>query len=292
MQLLDGKSSSEMILKGIKEEIENIIMDRGVRKPRIDMILVGDDYASKQYVNMKKKKARETGIDGQVHELPGGVSQADLLELVDELNSYPDIDGFMVQLPLPAHLDTQEILDSISTEKDVDGLGAENLGGLLQGADWAIASATARGVVLLLDEYDIEVAKKDVVIIGRSKSVGLPLYSLLLNEDANVTLLHSKSGRGKLAEHCERADVLISAAGQKGLVTADMVKDGAIVVDIGTNRDKDGKLCGDVDFESVKDKASYISPVPGGAGPMTIAALLLNVFESWKWKIENGEQEK
>jgi len=289
MQLLDGKKTAEKIRKSISAELEKVKESKKVRKPRIDMILVGEDYGSKQYVGMKEKEARETGMDGQVHVLPEGVSQSEVLDLVNELNSYSEVDGFMVQLPLPSHLDTQDILDAIETDKDVDGLGAANLGGLLQGADWAIASATARGVMLLFDEYDVEVAGKEVVVLGRSKAVGLPLYSLLLNADANVTLLHSRSGQDEVVSHCQKADVIISAVGRVGFVNSNMVKDGAIVVDIGTNRDADGKLCGDVDFDGIKDKVSYISPVPGGVGPMTIIALLLNVFESWLWKVENGE---
>jgi len=289
MELLDGRKTSQKVLNGVADEIKTIIDSKSVRKPRIDMIIVGEDYGSVQYVGMKEKKARETGMEGQIHKLSEDVSQREILELVDELNSYDEVDGFMVQLPLPNHLDTQEILDAINTEKDVDGLGAENLGGLLQGADWAIASATAKGVMLLLDEYDIELTGKEIVVLGRSKAVGLPLYSLLLNADGNVILLHSRSGSDEIATHCKTADIVISAVGKAGFVTSDMIKKDSVVIDIGTNRDAEGKLCGDVDFENIKDKVSYISPVPGGVGPMTIAALLLNVYESWLWKIENGE---
>lgn len=282
MQLLDGRATAKKLLENIDKQISIKTLDGGTRSPRIDMILVGDNYASNQYVNMKLKKARETGIDGQIHRLGEEVSQKEVLELVDQLNNYDVIDGFMVQLPLPDHLDTQEILDSISKEKDVDGLGAENLGGVMQGADWAIGSATAKGIMLLLEEYGVELSGKDVVILGRGKAVGMPLYGLMLNADANVVMLHSKSGN--VGKYTKEADVVVAAVGRAKFLTGDMLKNGAVVVDVGTNRDENGKLCGDVDFESVKEVAGMISPVPGGVGPMTIAALLSNVYEVWESK--------
>ena len=288
MQILDGKTTSATILQEIKAEIASVIEAKKCRAPRIDIILIGNDYASEQYVGMKQKKASETGINGQIHRLNENVSQSEVLALVEQLNAYDDVDGFMVQLPIPAHLDTQIILDAIDVSKDVDGLSAKNLGGVLQGAEWAIPSATAKGVMDLLKSYEIQIVGKKVVVLGRSKAVGLPLYGLLLNADANVTLLHSRSGSLEdVAKMCKEADILISAIGRANYVDANFVKEGAVVVDVGTNKNTDGKLCGDVDFEAVKNIVSYISPVPGGAGPMTIAALLGNVFKVWKDKFES-----
>ena len=285
MQKLDGKMTAQKIQTAIQAEIKQIQQERNCRAPRLDMILLGEDYASEQYVGMKERRARETGIDGQIHRLSGNVSQRDVVDLINQLNNYADVDGFMVQLPMPSHLDTQEILDLIAPNKDVDGLGSTNLGGLMQGADWAIASATAKGVMMLLEEYKINVSGKDVVVLGRSREVGLPLGALLLNADANVTLLHSRSGDDVRKTKCLNADVVISAVGKVNFVTADMIKGRAVVVDIGTNRDKDGKLCGDVDYERVQEKVAFISPVPGGVGPMTIVALLQNVVNAWKKNI-------
>lgn len=284
MEILDGRTTSKEILDEIGNDIAKLIVEKEVRAPRVDMVLIGDNYASEQYVGMKLKKARETGIDGQIHRLSNDVSQKEVLDLVSQLNNYDEIDGFMVQLPLPGHLDTQEILDSISKEKDVDGLSAVNLGGVVQGADWAIASATAKGIMLLLDRYGVELAGKDVVILGRGKAVGMPLYGLMLNADANVVMLHSKSG--DVGKYTREADVVIAAIGKAKYLTGDMVKESAVVIDVGTNRDENGKLCGDVDFESVKEVAGMISPVPGGVGPMTITALLSNVYDVWRSKFK------
>lgn len=278
MKILDGKKTAGKIYQQISKGIENSKGAIG-RSPRLDMILVGENFASAKYIKMKKKRAAEVGIESVIHELPEDISQRELIAKIEELNKYDGVDGFMVQLPLPDHFDSREVLSHIDPSKDVDGLTAMNLGRLYQGDERAFASATPQGVLLLLEEYKIDLTGKNVVIIGRSGVVGLPLSALMTSADATVTVAHSKSV--DLAKICKTADILVSATGKPKLVDEKFVKEGAIVIDVGINLDKYGSLCGDVDFESVKDIVSYISPVPGGVGPMTIAALMWNCYRKW-----------
>ncbi|GAB4157230.1 MAG: bifunctional methylenetetrahydrofolate dehydrogenase/methenyltetrahydrofolate cyclohydrolase FolD [Candidatus Dojkabacteria bacterium] len=281
MQILDGKATSKKILEQVQQGIALNLSKIG-RPPRLDMILVGDSYASQTYVEMKEKKARSLGIDGVIHRLPESCSQAEIEALVQELNVYDRVDGFMIQLPLSAKFDQKAILELINPVKDVDGLTSANLGRLFQNNPNAIVSATPLGIKLLLEEYNIDVAGKRAVVIGRSGTVGLPTAAILNNMNATVTVTHSKTVN--LEEVCREADILVAAVGKAGMVKAQFVKEGAIVIDVGINMGADGKPCGDVDFEGVKEKASYISPVPGGVGPMTIAALLWNVYSLWAKK--------
>lgn len=268
MTLLDGKTVSQKILNDLQSTIY---------QPRLDIILVGQDPASLKYVAMKQKKAESVGISGQLIRLSESTTTSDLLSQIEKLNQDSQVTAFMVQLPLPKSIDTQKVLLAIDPAKDADGLNPINLGKLFTKDTTAIASATPTGIMRLLENYKIDLVGKNAVIIGRSSIVGLPLFALLNNANATVTLCHSHTAN--LSEICQKADILISAVGKPKFVTADMVKDGAIVVDVGTNYDQNGLLCGDVDFEAVAPKCSYITPVPGGIGPMTIACLLENTLK-------------
>lgn len=278
MKILDGKQTAQAIYDRIKESISRGIGDIG-RPPRLDMILVGENFGSEKYVKMKQKRAEEVGIKSIIHRLPEDVTQRQLEDKIIELNLYEDVDGFMIQLPLPPHLDQNSALEKIKPSKDVDGLSPVNLGLLFGGDKHAIASATPMGIMLLLKEYEIDVAGKNVVIVGRSSVVGMPLAALMNQADATVTIAHSKTK--KLDEICKRADILVSATGKAGLITEGWVGKGAVVIDVGINMDEGGKVCGDVDRPAVETDAGYLSPVPGGVGPMTIAALMHNCYEIW-----------
>jgi methylenetetrahydrofolate dehydrogenase (NADP+)/methenyltetrahydrofolate cyclohydrolase len=275
MQLLDGKTTSQKLLASLKQELG---YDNS--HPNLDIILVGDDQASLKYCQLKQQVAESIGIGGTLHQFPSSVSIDDLISTIDDLNSNPDVTGFFIQLPLPPHFNTNLILNSIDPKKDVDGLTAANLGRLFQNDQTAIVSATPLGIIKLLAEYNIDLDGKNAVIIGRSPYIGLPLVALLEHRHATVTLCHSHTNN--LAEICSRADILISAISRSKFITPKFIKNGSVVVDIGSNYDQKGKLTGDVDFDNVKTKVSFITPVPGGVGPMTIASLLFNLVTIWR----------
>ncbi len=276
-KLIDGKEVSVFIKKQVKTETEKL-KEKGI-VVSLAVIIVGNDPASRVYVNNKKKACEATGIVSYEYALPEETTQQELLELIEKLNADEKINGILCQLPLPSHIDEQKVIDTISPSKDVDCFHAVNVGKLWLG-DYDFASCTPMGVMLLLDYYNIDVTGKNCVIVGRSNIVGKPMASLLLEKSATVTVCHSKTQ--KLSEFTSNADILIAAVGRAKFIKADMVKEGAVVIDVGINRDENGKLCGDVDFDNVKEKASYITPVPGGCGPMTIAVLMKNTLVAAK----------
>jgi len=283
MILLDGKAVSQKILKSLKSQIDGYI-DIGSRVPRLDIIIVGDDYASKKYVSMKEKKALELGIKAVVHEFEASTQENEITQLIEKLNSDSRVDGLMVQLPLPKDFNTEEILERISPQKDVDGLTSSNLGKLFKNNEEAIAPATAKGVLKLLEEYEIAIDGMDAVVVGRSEIVGLPTAAMLQNGNATVTICHSHTKN--LKDITKNADILVVGIGKAEYIDKSYIKEGAVVVDIGTNLNQEGKLVGDVKFGSVKKIAGYITPVPGGIGPMTIASLLLNLFEIYEKNVK------
>ncbi len=270
MKIIDGKALAAEIRAELKTKIE-----KRERKPGLAVVIVGDDPASRIYVRNKIKACGELGIRSYSYELPENSSQKAVEALLDKLALDKDVDGILLQLPLPKHLDADSATAHIPFEKDVDGFSSKNLGLLLQNKQ-RISACTPSGVMKLLEKEGIELTGKHAVVIGRSETVGKPMAMLLLNANATVTVCHSKTKN--LAEICKNADILVASVGKAGFVTADMVKEGAVVVDIGINRDANGKLCGDVDFENVKEKASCITPVPGGVGPMTITMLMYNTY--------------
>ena len=276
MTLLDGKRIAAEIRQELYGEVSKM-----KQKPSLAVILVGNNSASEVYVKGKIKACEEVGIHSYSYRLPENSTQKEVEKLVSSLVKKKEINGILVQLPLPKALDADKILNLIPPEKDVDGFSPLNFGKVALG-EKGVSACTPRGVIELLSRYNIGIAGKHAVIVGRSKIVGRPLAMLLLNQDATVTICHSKSQN--LKEECFLADILIAAIGRERFITADMVKDGAIVVDVGINRAEDGKLYGDVDFENIKDKAAYITPVPGGVGPMTIAMLLKNTVEAVRKK--------
>ncbi len=276
-KLIDGKEVSAFIKNQVKSETEKL-REKGI-EVSLAVIIVGNDPASRVYVNNKKKACEATGIVSYEYALPEETTQQELLKLIEKLNCDEKINGILCQLPLPSHIDEQKVIDSISPLKDVDCFHAVNVGKLWLG-DYDFASCTPMGVMHLLDYYNIDVTGKNCVIVGRSNIVGKPMASLLLEKSATVTVCHSKTQN--LSQFTSKADVVIAAVGRVKFITADMVKDGAVVIDVGINRDENGKLCGDVDFENVKAKASYITPVPGGCGPMTIAVLMKNTLVAAK----------
>lgn len=270
MKIMDGKALASEIRAELKMQIEKC-----ERKPGLAVVIVGDDPASRIYVRNKIKACGELGIRSYAYELPATSSQKEVEDVLDKLAADKDVDGILLQLPLPKHLDGDAATSHIPFEKDVDGFSPKNLGLLMQNKQ-RVAACTPSGVMKLLEKEGIELTGKHAVVIGRSETVGKPMAMLLLNANATVTVCHSKTKN--LAQICQNADILVASVGRAGFVTADMVKEGAIVVDIGINRDENGKLCGDVDFEGVKDKVSYITPVPGGVGPMTITMLMYNTY--------------
>ncbi len=279
MKILDGKQTALKISTRLKKEISEFLQ-QGKRAPKIEIILVGDDYASKMYVDMKSKKALDLGIDVKVHSLEENTTTEELEKILNELNQNASIDGIMVQLPLPKHIEEKRILGIISPLKDVDGLTSYNLGKLFKNDSSAIAPATAKGVILLLKEYDIQIDGKNVVVIGRGDIAGLPIAAMLQNENGTVTICHSHTQN--LKGICKNADILVSSIGKPEYINSEYIKEGSIVIDVGTNRNTDGKLVGDIDFYSVKDLVKYITPVPGGVGPMTIACLFDNLIEIYR----------
>ncbi len=270
MQIMDGKALACELRAALKEKIEKM-----ERKPGLAVVIVGEDPASRIYVRNKIKACGELGIRSFAYELPATATQGEVEGLLDELAQNDEVDGVLLQLPLPKSLDSEAAAARIPFEKDVDGFSATNLGLLMQNKQ-LISACTPSGVMKLLEKAGVSISGKHAVVIGRSETVGKPMAMLLLNADATVTVCHSRT-QG-LKEICSQADILVSAVGRANFVTADMVKEGAVVVDIGMNRDENGKLCGDVDFENVKGKASHITPVPGGVGPMTITMLMYNTY--------------
>jgi len=279
MKILDGKYTSSVILQDLKTKIQRYLQE-GKRTPRIDILLVGDDYASQMYVNMKEKKALDLGISVNVHNFEKNIDENDLFKLISQLNNDKSVDGIMVQLPMPEHINESEVLERILPSKDVDGLTSTNLGKLFKNDSSAIAPATAKGVIKLLDNYDIKVDGKRAVVIGRGDISGLPIAAMLQNMNATVTICHSHTQN--LKNVCKEADILVSSIGRAEYINSEYVKNRSVVIDVGTNRNSEGKLVGDVDFNSVKDIVGYITPVPGGVGPMTIACLFDNLFEIYK----------
>lgn len=279
MKILDGKYVSQKVRDLIKKEIIEIKEVKGI-VPGLAVIQAGDNLASKIYVNSKIKQCAEVGIESKNFIMPADVTEEELLRKIEELNSDETVDGILVQLPLPDHIDTPKVIEAIDINKDVDGFKPENLGKVVLGDETALISCTPAGILRLFEEYKIALEGKDIVVIGRSNIVGKPMTALLINEGATVTVCNSKTKN--LAEKTKNADVVIVAIGKANFLKGDMIKTGAIIIDVGINRDENNKICGDVDFESVKEKVSYITPVPGGVGPMTIAMLLNNTLKAFK----------
>lgn len=273
-KLLDGKMVSAKIKENLKNEVATFETPVGLA-----VIIVGDNPASRVYVNNKKKACAEIGIVSEEYALPEETTQEELLNLVNTLNNRADINGILVQLPLPKQIDESAIIAAISPEKDVDAFHVNNVGKIMIG-DYAFLPCTPAGVMELIKESGVEVSGKECVVIGRSNIVGKPMAMLLLHKNGTVTICHSRTK--DLKEVTKRADILVVAIGRAKFVTADMVKEGAVVIDVGMNRDENGKLCGDVDFENVKEIAGAITPVPGGVGPMTIAMLMQNTVTAYK----------
>ncbi|MEW6544514.1 MAG: bifunctional methylenetetrahydrofolate dehydrogenase/methenyltetrahydrofolate cyclohydrolase FolD [Nitrospirota bacterium] len=277
-RLIDGKALAQTIRERIAKDVADLVARTGVR-PGLAAILVGDDPASKLYVKNKQKACDAAGIYVDEHKLPASTTQAELLALVEKMNSDPKIHGILVQLPLPKQIDSKVILDAVSPAKDADGFHPYNVGRLVEGNP-LFTPCTPKGVVKMIESTGVSIEGKRAVVVGRSNIVGKPAALLLLHRHATVTICHSKTK--DLPGVCREADILVVAIGKARFVTADMVRDGALVIDVGVNRLEDGTFVGDVDFGPVSQKAGWISPVPGGVGPMTIAMLLDNTLESAK----------
>ena len=269
--ILDGKNLRDKIFENLKQRLNNMS-----EKPTLAVILVGDDPASQIYVKNKKKTAENLGINSIVINYPSDIPENVLLDKIKELNNDNKITAILVQLPLPKHIDKFKIIDAIAPEKDVDGLTPYNSGKLFSGEEPYVYPCTPKGILLLLDEYNIELEGKHVVVIGRSNLVGKPVAQMLLNRNATVTMCHSHTKN--LSDITKTADIVVSAVG-KNIIGEKMLKSDCVVVDVGIFKDNNGKICGDVDFASASKIAAYISPVPGGVGPMTIASLMLNTVE-------------
>jgi methylenetetrahydrofolate dehydrogenase (NADP+)/methenyltetrahydrofolate cyclohydrolase len=280
MTILDGKALSNKIAQEVSNDVIQLQKD-GIT-PGLAVILVGSDPASATYVKMKSNACKKAGIYSIAHEMPKSISQENILEIIDMMNNNPNIDGILVQLPLPDHIDTTTILEAIDPAKDVDGFHPYNVGRVTAGLDGFIP-ATPYGVMELLKEYNIDPKGKNVCVVGASNIVGKPMATLLLNANATVEICHIFTD--DLKKHTLNADIICVGVGVVNLIKEDMVKDGAIIVDIGINRLDDGRLVGDVDFENVNSKCSYITPVPGGVGPMTIAMLLKNTIKAAKIRL-------
>lgn len=270
-QILDGKKLRDKILEELKLKV-----DKFEKKPTLVVILVGENPASKIYVNNKKKTAEKLGINSEVINYPSNITEQELLNKIDELNNDKNVTAILVQLPLPEHISKENIMNKISPAKDVDGFTPYNFGKLFSGEIPSVYPCTPKGILLLLDEYGIELDGQHVVVVGRSNIVGRPLSQMLLNRNATVTVCHSHTKN--LAQITKTADILISAVG-KNIIEGEMLKSDCVVVDVGIFKDENGKTRGDVDFENASKIASYITPVPGGVGPMTIASLMLNTVE-------------
>lgn len=275
MTIIDGKKTSQDIKDEVKSDVSRL-KEQGV-EPTLAVILVGENPASQVYVRNKKKACEYTGIKSLSYELPEETTEDELLKLIAELNEREDCDGILVQLPLPKHIDEKKITNAISPKKDVDGFHPVNVGNMLIGDD-CFLPCTPHGIIELLKRYGVEIDGKKAVVVGRSNIVGKPMAMLLLRENATVTICHSHTK--DLKKECSEADILIAAIGKPKFFTRECIKEGAAVIDVGMDRDENNKLCGDVDFEDVKDKCSFITPVPGGVGPMTIAMLMKNTYYS------------
>lgn len=277
--ILDGRKIAKKLKNSLKEEIKRIEKEYN-EYPELAVVQVGDNLASKIYVNSKIKQCEEVGIKSKSYIFSENISEEEILNKIDELNKDNKISGILVQLPLPNHINTPKVIEAIALEKDVDGFKPENLGKVVLGDEDAFISCTPAGIIKLLEEYEISLEGKDIVVVGRSNIVGKPMMALLVNKGATVTVCNSRTKN--IQEKTKNADILIVAVGKKDLITPDMIKDNAVIIDVGINRDENNKICGDVEFESVSKKAQYITPVPGGVGPMTIAMLLSNTLKAFK----------
>ena len=280
-KILDGKAVSAAVKEQVAAETA-ALKEKGI-VPGLAVVIVGDDPASHVYVNNKKKACAQVGFHSEEYALPAQTTQEELLALVETLNKKPDINGILVQLPLPSHLDEKAVIEAIDPKKDVDAFHASNVGKIMIG-DYHFLPCTPAGVMELLKSEKIDVCSKNCVVIGRSNIVGKPMAMLLLHQNGTVTICHSRTKN--LKEICAQADILVAAVGIAKFVKGDMVKEGAVVIDVGMDRDENGKFCGDVDFEQAEPKASYITPVPGGVGPMTIAMLMKNTLMAAR--LQNG----
>lgn len=278
MVKIDGKAFSQVILEKIKEE-HNQLKEKYGKQAGLAVVIVGNNPASQVYVRNKMKACENVGFYSENIELDENISEEELLQKIDKLNKNDRINGILVQLPLPSHINELKIIDSISPEKDVDGFHVANIGKMVIGDETGFLSCTPYGIMQLLEEYKIEIAGKDAVIIGRSNIVGKPMALMLIQKGATVQVCNSRTK--DLRKKLNDADIIIVAAGVPKLLKKEDVKEGAVVIDVGINR-VDGKICGDVDYEEVAERASYITPVPGGVGPMTIASLIKNTFKSYK----------
>ncbi len=278
-EIISGKVVSAKVKEDVRKETE-ILAEKGI-KVGLAVVIVGDNPASRVYVNSKKKACEEVGFCSYEYALPEETTEKELLDLVDVLNKDEKVNGILVQLPLPKHISENAIINAISPEKDVDAFHPFNVGKIMIG-DFAFLPCTPAGVMELIDSTGVEIAGKSCVVIGRSNIVGKPMSMLLLHRSGTVTVCHSKTKN--IAEICRNADILVAAVGKPNFVTGDMVKEGAVVIDVGINRLENGKLCGDVNYEEAEKKASFITPVPGGVGPMTIAMLMKNTLTSAKIK--------
>lgn len=276
-EIIDGKNLAKEIRESLKIEAEKL-KNKGI-VPHLAVIMVGDNDASKVYVRNKSRACEEIGIEFKEYLLPSTTKQSELLELIQKLNNDKNVNGILLQSPIPKPLNIQEAFNTILPEKDVDGFNPYNVGNLCIGQDGFIP-CTPLGIMKMFEKYNIDIDGKKVAIIGRSNIVGKPMAQCMLSKNATVTICHSRTK--ELKKEVKDADIIIAAAGKQNIVTADMVKDGAVIIDVGMNRNSEGKLCGDVDFENIKEKTSYITPVPGGVGPMTIAMLMSNVIKATK----------
>lgn len=278
-KIIDGKAVSVKVKEQVRKEAE-ALKNKGI-EIGLAVVIVGNNSASRVYVNNKKKACEEVGFNSYEYALPEETTEAELLELVEKLNSDDKVNGILVQLPLPKQINENAIINAIRPDKDVDAFHPENVGHIMIG-DFSFLPCTPAGVMELIAETGVDVCGKNCVVIGRSNIVGKPMAMLLLHKNGTVTICHSRTKN--LAEICSKADILVAAVGKAKFVTPDMIKEGAVVIDVGMNRDENGKLCGDVDYAACFDKAGYITPVPGGVGPMTIAMLMRNTLTAAKMK--------
>ena len=276
-EILDGKELAKKVRENLKVEVDGL-KEKGIN-PKLAVIMVGDNSASAVYVKNKSNACKKVGIEFEEFLLPAETSEDELIELIQKLNQDDTVHGVLLQSPVPSHININRAFETISPDKDVDGFNAVNVGNLTIGRD-CFVSCTPYGIMRMLEEYNIEVAGKTAVVIGRSNIVGKPMLQCLLSKDATVTICHSKTQN--LEEVVKRADIVIAAIGKPNFVTGSMIKEGAVVIDVGINRLEDGTLCGDVNYEEASQKASYITPVPGGVGPMTVAMLVENVVKAAK----------
>lgn len=278
-KIIDGKAVSAKVKEQVRKEAE-ALKNKGI-EIGLAVVIVGNNSASRVYVNNKKKACEEVGFNSYEYALPEETTEAELLELVEKLNSDDKVNGILVQLPLPKQINENAIINAIRPDKDVDAFHPENVGHIMIG-DFSFLPCTPAGVMELIAETGVDVCGKNCVVIGRSNIVGKPMAMLLLHKNGTVTICHSRTKN--LAEICSKTDILVAAVGKAKFVTPDMIKEGAVVIDVGMNRDENGKLCGDVDYAACFDKAGYITPVPGGVGPMTIAMLMRNTLTAAKIK--------